>query len=101
MEPRNRCTHALCSRLPSSLISSDQLSVSRLEDFLKELPTVIKQAEPKLTVMLKHEVALARQLKLRELQTSFVYSTVLAKKSKVKLRYTSSACLTLGFLCLH
>ena len=61
---------------------------------MKELPTVIKQAEPKLTMMLKHEVALARQLKLRELQTSFVYSTVLAKKSKVKLRQTRSACLT-------
>lgn len=54
-----------------------------MEDFLKELPTVIKRAEPKLADLLNNDVSLARRLKLRELQTSFVYTTVLAKKSKV------------------
>lgn len=53
-----------------------------LEEFLKELPTVIKRAEPKLGPLLAGNVPLARRLKLRELQTSFVYTTVLAKKSK-------------------
>ncbi len=55
----------------------------RLEEFLKELPTVIKRAEPNLGPLLAGNVPLARRLKLRELQTSFVYTTVLAKKSKV------------------
>ncbi|DBA83853.1 TPA: hypothetical protein ACH3X1_006367 [Trebouxia sp. C0004] len=53
-----------------------------LEEFLKELPTVIKRAEPNLGPLLAGNVPLARRLKLRELQTSFVYTTVLAKKSK-------------------
>lgn len=50
---------------------------------MKELPTVIRRAEPNLTTLLGDSIPLARLLKLRELQTSFVYSTVLAKKSKV------------------
>lgn len=56
----------------------------RLEEFLKELPTVIKRAEPNIGSLLVTDVPLARRLKLRELQTSFVYTTVLAKKSKVR-----------------
>ena len=55
----------------------------RLEEFLKELPTVIRRAETNLATLLGNGVSLARLLKLRELQTSFVYSTVLAKKNKV------------------
>ena len=50
---------------------------------MKELPTVIRRAEPNLTTLLGESLPLARLLKLRELQTSFVYSTVLAKKNKV------------------
>ena len=60
----------------------------RLEEFLKELPTVIKRAEPHLGSLLVTDAPLARRLKLRELQTSFVYTTVLAKKSKVRATQT-------------
>ena len=62
-----------------------------MEEFLKELPTVIKRAEPNLTTLLGSGPPLARLLKLRELQTSFVYSTVLAKKNKVST--VTSICL--------
>ena len=64
----------------------------RLEEFLKELPTVIKRSEPNLGSLLAGNVPLARRLKLRELQTSFVYTTVLAKKSKVFAAIASCAC---------
>lgn len=56
---------------------------------MKELPTVIRRAEPNLTALLGESVPLARLLRLRELQTSFVYSTVLAKKTKVGLLLTT------------
>lgn len=69
---------ALIDLWPASDVGSH-----RLEEFLKELPTVIRRAEPNLTSLLGESVPLARLLKLRELQTSFVYSTVLAKKTKV------------------
>ena len=58
----------------------------RLADFLKALPGAIKRAEPSLTLYLGGEVPLDRRVGLRELQTNFVYTTVLAKKCKVRMR---------------
>lgn len=65
------------------LDQNPQSGSCRLEEFLKELPTVIRRADTHLTSLLGNGTSLARLLKLRELQTSFVYSTVLAKKNKV------------------
>ena len=55
-----------------------------LADFLKELPVTIKRAEPSLALLFGDDPPLERRLKLRELQTSYVYTVVLAKKSKVR-----------------
>ena len=55
----------------------------RLADFLKELPGAIKRAEPNLALYLGDDTALDCRVGLRELQTNFVYTTVLAKKCKV------------------
>lgn len=81
----NKTTKSFPTALPGLLdiLSPDH----RLEDFLKELPVAIKRAEPSLTEFFGTAVPLERRLKLRELQTSFVYTTVLAKKSKVGLTH--------------
>jgi hypothetical protein len=55
-----------------------------LADFLKELPVNFKRAEPFLAQHFAGSAPLERGLKLRELQTSFVFTTVLAKKCKVQ-----------------
>lgn len=80
-------------KLDLSILGSDH----RLEDFLKELPAVIRRAEPCLTEFFDIAVPMERRLKLRELQTSFVYTTVLAKKSKVGSKLTN----TLADCCTH
>ena len=55
-----------------------------LADFLKELPVAVKRAEPNLALLFGDSPPLERRLRLRELQSVFVYSTVLAKKSRVR-----------------
>ena len=50
---------------------------------MKELPGAIKRAEPNLALYLGDDTPLDRRVGLRELQTNFVYTTVLAKKCKV------------------
>lgn len=83
-----------------ALINTQHILASvRLEEFLKELPTVIRRAEPNLTALLGESIPLARLLKLRELQTSFVYSTVLAKKNKVGVS-TNSLQVASALMCL-
>lgn len=55
-----------------------------MADFLKELPVICKRAEPNLSQLVGPDNSLERQLKLSELQISFVYTTVLAKKCRVR-----------------
>lgn len=55
-----------------------------LADFLKELPVAVKRAEPNLALLFGDSPPLERRLRLRELQSVFVYSTVLAKKCRVR-----------------
>lgn len=71
------------SRRPVFVSLSCLASSGRLADFLKELPAAIKRAEPSLALYLGDDTPLARRVGLRELQTSFVCATVLAKKCKV------------------
>lgn len=52
---------------------------------------VVKKAEPSLSKLLGPISPMERRLRLRELQTSFVYTTVLAKKCRVRPRVLSSA----------
>ena len=73
--------HLLCTCL--KLDFCELGPACRLEEFLKELPVAIKRAEPCLADVFETTVPLERRLMLRELQTSFVYTTVLAKKIKV------------------
>lgn len=54
---------------------------------------VIKRAEPDLLPLFKEGPALEKRLRFKELQTSFVYTTVIAKKCKVnddKIKYKTS-----------
>ncbi|KAK9837434.1 hypothetical protein WJX81_002188 [Elliptochloris bilobata] len=53
-----------------------------LADFLKELPVAVRRAEPNLALLFGDSPPLERRLRLRELQSVFVYSTVLAKKCR-------------------
>ena len=53
-------------------------------DFLKELPVIVRKSEPLLDGVIDKAQPLERTLKLRELQTSYVYTTVLAKKCRVR-----------------
>ena len=54
-----------------------------IADFLKELPVIVRKIEPRLSGVVERNEPLERTLKLRELQTSYVYTTVLAKKCRV------------------
>ncbi len=71
---------ASLSNLPAP---SDRGFVRSLADFLKELPVVFNKAEPSVSNLLDPGAPLERRLRLRELQLSFVYITVLAKKCRV------------------
>ncbi|CAL5223875.1 g6466 [Coccomyxa viridis] len=53
-----------------------------IADFLKELPVIVRKSEPLLDGVIEKTQPLERTLKLRELQTSYVYTTVLAKKCR-------------------
>ncbi|KAK9815768.1 hypothetical protein WJX72_009183 [[Myrmecia] bisecta] len=53
-----------------------------LTDFLKELPVAIKRAEPNLALLFGDDPPLERRLKLQEVTTSCMYTTILAKKFK-------------------
>lgn len=55
-----------------------------IADFLKELPVIVRKSEPLLDGVIEKAQPLERTLKLRELQTSYVYTTVLAKKCRVR-----------------
>ena len=55
-----------------------------IADFLKELPVIVRKIEPRLSGVMERNAPLERTLKLRELQTSYVYTTVLAKKCRVR-----------------
>lgn len=54
-----------------------------IADFLKELPIIVRKTEPLLRGVIEKSQPLERAMKLRELQTSYVYTTVLAKKCRV------------------
>lgn len=64
--------------------ASNAWPLGRLAEFLKELPGAIKRAEPSLALYTGEDAPLGRRVGLQELQTNFVYSTVLAKKCKVR-----------------
>ena len=66
-------------------LSVCRLAGRRLADFLKELPAIIRHSEPCLSLYMGDEVPLESRVGLRELQTKFVYTTVLAKKCKVRV----------------
>lgn len=61
-----------------------------IADFLQELPVVVKNAMPTLSMMFGEEVE--RRLGVRELQTAFVHSLLLAKKARVSRRSVPVAC---------
>jgi hypothetical protein len=48
------------------------------------MPVNCKRAEPQLAQLFGGAALVERSLKLRELQTSFVFTTVLAKKCRVR-----------------
>ena len=71
----------LLSRCILSL--NDCISRFSTADFLRELPVIVKRAAPSLDLLFPEEEQ--RLLSsVRELQTAFVHSIVLAKKAKVR-----------------
>ena len=62
----------------------------RVADFLKELPVAVARTEPALEVLHLQAQPLDKVLRVKELQTNLVYTTVLAKKCKV--RPTAALC---------
>ena len=54
-----------------------------METFLKELPVAVQRGGAPLAALLGPGPPLDRRLQLRELQTLFVYASVLSKKCKV------------------
>ena len=53
-----------------------------IPDFLQELPVLIKEAVPTLSMMFGEDIE--RKLSVREIQTAFVHILVLGKKARVK-----------------
>ncbi len=73
-----------------------------LAEFLKELPVAVKRAEPNLALLFGDSPPLERRLRLRELQSVFVYSTVLAKKCRVRhARLGCGFCSHVGVLAIE
>jgi hypothetical protein len=72
-----------------------------LADFLKELPVICKRAEISLSQYLGPDDSLERRLRLPELQLSYVYTTVLAKKCRVRLPCLVSRCWSKPFVVVR
>jgi hypothetical protein len=55
----------------------------RLDEFVREAPAALKAHEAQLLAALGGEGPLETRMQLRELQASYVYTTIMLKKAKV------------------
>ncbi len=78
--PRESCM------LAARFLFRGTLSSCSIPDFLQELPVLIKEATPTLSMMFGEDIE--RKLSVREIQTAFVHILVLGKKARVMLRQT-------------
>lgn len=59
------------------------IEMCSIPDFLQELPVLVKEATPTLSMMFGEDIE--RKLSVREIQTAFVHILVLGKKARVRL----------------